>query len=237
MRGQIEAPRDCAPGHETQQECVMSTSNDTTNTPTKKCSGKCGLFKPYSEFYTRANGTPNSECKECMKARPRNQTSLERTVPRVVSERIAIAELKTHGIHALPGKAISAKWVDVVAWGCVEIEVKYSRLRGNNSHEFVFSLTTKQQTDGLRAHIIMLICDYGDQMTFHLFPINHPVFRNKQGGKSALTYVPDKYRITARHNKNQPSLDDKTMETYQDQWDVIEGVRLRISAELMNLAR
>src|SRR5690606_29598680 len=108
------------------------------STVSRPCS-KCKLVKPLSAFYAQYDyrtpdhpptepGHVNSECMDCMKERGKKTKRIHPTVPRALTEAIAIEYLTQHGIHALPGKAVHAADVDIVAWGGVWIEVKYAQL-------------------------------------------------------------------------------------------------------------
>src|SRR3990167_9450953 len=93
----------------------------------------------------------------------------------VNTEILAIEYLKQHKIPALPGKAYKLADVDILAWGCVRVEVKYSSIRHYN-HYFSFSLTRRQRQRGVLADVVLMICDYGDHRTFHLFDPDDEVF-------------------------------------------------------------
>lgn len=199
------------------------------DTVTKPCCG-CKLDKPLTEFYTRSGvhnptepGHYVSECKVCMKRRSKHST-LNPYEPRVLTEQLAIEKLLDIGIFALPGKAIAAADVDVVAWGCVWIEVKYARLEFQRGvKKFKFNTTPKQQQRGFLADLVMLICDYGeDDLTYHLFEANHPVFYMDEGSrvKSGFTFTPDAMEAK-KHGDNRVVMTQPMMDEAQDRWDMI----------------
>lgn len=199
------------------------------DTVTKPCCG-CKLDKPLTDFYVRSGVTnPSepghyvSECKLCMKRRSKKNGRLDPYEPRVLTEQLAIERLLDVGIFALPGKAISAAEVDVVAWGCVWIEVKYARYESHRGvMKFKFDTTPKQQQRGFLADLVMLICDYGEELTYHLFEANHPVFYMDNGSrvKSGFTFTPGAMEAK-KHGDNRVVMTQPMMDSAQDRWDLI----------------
>lgn len=167
----------------------------------KKCR-RCKIEKQLSEFYPRSGYTKPekpptipghymTECKACLKDRSKTQTRLPKTIPRAATEIIAIDILKKAGIPTLPGKAVHAADCDLVCYGSVWVECKYSKLyRQNGEDAFRFDTTPKQQKEGFRADLVILICDYPDgNRTAHLFDAKHPVFYMKGRVKSGIIYT------------------------------------------------
>lgn len=199
----------------------------------KRICKTCQIEKPITEFYPRGGGMYFTECKDCYQKRGRSrQRRNVRQIPYHPTEQIAISKLCSLGIPAVPGRAISAYHTDVVAWGAVNIEVKYSSLKANEGRTFSFSVTPDQKKRGVTAHLLMLICDYEDRKTFHVFPPNHPVFFCNGSRKLHLGYTPDDYLRTVRHEQNGMSMTDALMREFQDRWDLIEALRLEIAEAL-----
>lgn len=218
---------------------MFPTFQDTSYKEEKQCR-RCGETKAWSEFYIRSGyegvkpGHYNSECKACMKVRGNNPNRLPPTVPRSPTEIIAINYLTKHGIHCLPGKAVKASDVDVVAWGCVWMEVKYSAMRERG--EFMFHVTPPQQRRGFLAHIVLLICDYGDRQTFHFLPADTPAFYHKGKLKGGISYLPGRKTISGKGpvpGGMKATLTDDIMTESQDRFDMIETTRLEIAAKLI----
>jgi hypothetical protein len=138
-------------------------------------------------------------------------------MPREHSEQLAINRLKQHGIHALPGKAVSAADVDVVAFGCVWIEVKYGRLNYQRvAEKFTFNNTVKQQREGYKGHLVMLICDYGDdRLTYHLFDAKSEVFFMQGRMKSGFTFTPGAMEAK-KHGNNRVVMTQPMMDAARD---------------------
>lgn len=158
-----------------------------------KACARCKSVKSFDEFYLRPAyknfdnpptlpGHTVSECKACMKERGTKR--IHPTVPRAKTEQLAIDYLKQRGIWAAPGKSVHAADVDVVAFGCVWIEVKYAKLERGF---FKFNSTPTQMKRGYRAHIVMVICDYGDEKTYHLFRATTPSSISIIASSRALT--------------------------------------------------
>lgn len=213
-------------------------------TTVEKCCTKCKRMKVLSEFYVRsgfvADDNPGhyvSECIVCMKLRNYEKGYVHPTMPRTETEILAINYLNSHQIHALPGKAVHAANVDVVAWGCVWIEVKHARYESLNGYSmkrgYRFSVTPKQRERGFLAQIIMLICDHGHEgQSFHLFPSNFPAFYKQGRIKSGFDYVPGRTEPDKRLYEGIDVLTDRDMSESRDRLDLIENVRLRIGLGL-----
>lgn len=195
---------------------------------TKVCNA-CKLAKPLTEFYVRAGGYPVSECKDCMKAR-NNNPKTPKTVAIVPSEKLLIHKLGSLGIPAYPGKAISHAHVDIVAWGLINIEVKYSTQKNG---VYAFITTPAQRRDGFRAHIVVLMCDTEDGVTFHLFDSHDPVFFMDGRMKSAVTYAPNVKQH--KHEDNRAVLTKERMELAQDRWEMVEEYRVKLAGALSKL--
>lgn len=202
----------------------------------KECT-KCEKVKQWSsdagesEFYLRsgkkvgsAASDFNSECKACMKARSRKNNRFDAIDANNEGEAKAIEYLVKHGIPALPGKAISMAHVDVVAWGCVRIEVKYAKLRFGY---FRWVLTPVQARDGILAEVVMVICDYGfSDVTCHFFEPTERLFFNKLGArKTGFQWMPEAGRINQPTEKK-PVFTDEVMRRSQDRVELIERARL-----------
>ncbi len=215
------------PGHSRQNEALT-----TMTTLTKACT-RCKVTKALHEYYVRSgcefpteSGHYVSECKDCLRQRSKTALPLNPYEPRTLTERLAIERLLDAGIAALPGKAIAAANVDVVCWGCVWVEIKYARYeRDHHTHKFTFETTPKQQQRGFLADVVMLICDYGDRMTYHLFEAAHPVFYIKGRVKSGFTFTPGAMEAK-KHGNNRVVMTQPLMDEAEDDWGLIERYRV-----------
>lgn len=164
-------------------------------------------------------------CKECWKAegrRYRSRVGNKKDSPTNYGEGLVIAELKKHGIYAEKGAGGHHKYVDVVAWGCVRIEVKSSRMSDRGRFEF----TIGRRANAFHSHaLIVLVCMYPDNTTtFHVFRPEHPVFYRRGQLKRGVMFIPDaKNRKGRRYGL---PLTDELMAEHQDRWDMIEECRL-----------
>jgi hypothetical protein len=209
-----------------------TTMNDTTNTHyLKACSSGENCKHPHGphltidDFYFRQNGVRYPNCKECHKA----QTKLQRVLPRDESgnsgELLVINKLRSLGVYAAPGKSSEFKWLDVVAWGCVRIEVKTATL--NSQGAFHFGMGDKREKEKERSDFVILVC-IDIPLSYHVFPSNHAVFYHSDGrAKKSVQYAPE-----ASHHKKPNSLDNETMARYMNRWYPIETRRREISAEM-----
>lgn len=208
------------------------------STISKPCA-RCKKPKPLSDYYVRSGvenptdpGHYNSECKECLKSRGKDKGNVHPTVPRAETEIYAIDKLKSVGIPALPGKAVHAADVDVVAFGCVWIEIKYAKLKRHRGQEsFVFSSTKRQTQRGYLAHLVMLICDYEDHKTFHLFRSNHEAFYIYGRVKIGFVFTPGQVE-QIKHMENRVKLVQPIMDDAQDRFDLVWRVLLEQSEAL-----
>lgn len=203
---------------------------------TKVCR-KCGLEKSIDEFYKRsgANGT-QSYCIACYNARAATQIRAPKNIAGEQSERDVVSVLLSNGIYATGGKASAFKYIDVVAWGCVRIEVKSSTLRSNNYPDdlaYTFGFTANQQKRGIDADLVVLVClgKTNTQNTYHIFPSNHPVFYKYGRLKSAVVYSTIKKRPYMRV-RGGIAMSHTLMHQHQDAWHLIEEKRFEISQRL-----
>lgn len=165
-------------------------------TLTKVCRD-CKVEKSISEFYKPKFGNYYlSYCKTCSNKRVKTSThrNEDYLVSKVESEQLAVAYLAKHGIPALPGKALRASHVDMIAFGCIKVEVKYSTLYIDKEFPyFMFKTTPRQQQQGFSGDLVLLICAYGDRNTFHVFPSKHPAFYMGERLKTGITFTPGTY--------------------------------------------
>lgn len=206
----------------------------------KPCN-RCEQVLPFSAYYRRSGygtehrpaimpGHFNSECKACMKIRSQGQLRRSPWESAVVSEQMAIDYLMSHGIWAQTGKATSAPDVDVVAWGAVWIEVKRARLRRG---VFMFRTTPAQQDRGFLAHVILLVCDQGEDTTYHVFSPSSPEFYHDDGRlKDGFTYRPGREVATNQGRGSTHQLTRSIMESAQDNVGLIWEAQKRIHQQL-----
>ena len=204
-----------------------------SDSQSKACT-RCKQVKPFTDFYTRS-GNPHllcSECKACMMQRSMTRIPVSAQTSLVPSETLAIEVLKRNGIHAMPGKALSYKDVDVIAFGCVRVEVKYAKLnRTKHRESYTFRTTPRQAQRGYLADVVLLICDDGDEPTFHVFKSDDPVFMIKGRIKKGFVYsTGNKYQF--RHAPNRVVMTQPMMDAARDRWSLIWNKLKEISEGL-----
>lgn len=178
----------------------------------------CNQLLPSSEFYIRGGGYLNTYCKECSKERTRLRTASTVDDPHhsfITSESDVITALNRRGIPALPAKALSHRYGDVIAWGCVPIEVKSSRYI---NEQFSWGFTPRQRKSGVRGMIIILVCYWDDKPPdFHLFDAKNPWFYQNGNLKSGVGYKPVRSAAGRRR-----VLADGEFEASHNAWHLLE---------------
>lgn len=213
------------------------------NTILRTCR-KCGQPKPITEYYKHLGQKDGLEvrCKECVRAYSRQYRQTHGQPLRGsresgrATEQNVIDKLNGLGIFATSGKTSPFPWADVVAWGCVRIEVKTSVFQGR----YNFGFTPTQIRRGVEADLILLVCvlPESNETTYHLFPSDFEVFyhNNRRGYasgrlKAGVHYVPD-HLIKFRHHHTN-ALTTAIMDKHQNAWELIEQKRRVISLQLM----
>lgn len=196
---------------------------------TKICS-RCKQEKPIDGFYTRsgAKHLHYPMCKECYRERSKEYKPLDLLKASTETERAVIEQMSFYGIPAVPGKSLWHKFADVVAWGCVMVEVKSSNQRGEN---YAFAFTPQQQQRGVRGDIVVLVCKGPNEQSYHVFPADHPVFYRDGKLKTSAFYMTNpKHRKAERVNT---PLSAQLMEQHKDAWHLVETKRIEVQRKLL----
>lgn len=198
---------------------------------TRTCT-KCQVSKPATldYFYKgRTNGDRlTSWCKDCMKALSKTQTYTPKSlkVPNV-GEAKAIAYLRGHGIPASGGKHIdTVTWLDVLAWGCVRIEVKYSKTNKQGLWSWMMYSVNDKEITGTLPHLILFIGEdvRTDEAKFYFFDANHPILFNEETGKR---------KVNVTYNYQSPDgLHHDVFKRHENALALVETFRLQISQSL-----
>lgn len=184
---------------------------------------KCGEEKAETEFYKRGRKSARfSFCIECFKISHKNSKIVARQTPGQPAEGIVIEYLKNMGIYAAPGKCSEWRWIDVVAWGCVLIEVKSSTLRPDNTYTFNFTPT--QRIKGIQADLVVLLPIEEFENTFHVFRSNDPIFYKRDG---TLRQAVDYKLFPKFYREGYETLTLEKMSKAKDDWGLIEEIRQR----------
>lgn len=195
---------------------------------------KCKQVKPVEEFYflTGARDSLFSECKDCCKKKTRGQKAFDRLVPSNETEGAVIQQLARNGIPALPGKSLAHRHTDVVAWGCVMIEVKSSNpLQRKGRPTYSFGFSPKQRVAGVRGDLIVLVCISESERTYHILPADHAAFFRNGSLKKAVSYCPG--ATFHYHDPRNPALTLENMNYYKDAWHLVEAKRLEVQARIL----
>lgn len=204
----------------------METINDPA-AATKTCGNgpNCqhpdGPTLPLTEFYGQW-GRLARQCKECTKAyqktRPRYGRKSERITWRDAEREVA-EYLQVKGIYAVSGIASEWTWVDVVAWGCVRIEVKTANFNGRS---FQFHIASTKRKNWSKNDLLVLVCKSKHETTYHVFPKSFAIFRNADGTpKDSISYFPD----PAFRHHTRPTLTREIMDDHRDRWELVEDIR------------
>lgn len=193
-------------------------------------------FPATSEFWyiaPQAKDGFQGRCKECTKkqaniyhAAKTSNAPLGRP-----NENTFIDHLQNLGIAAHMGALYKDfKFVDVVAWGCVTIELKYSKPQDG---KYTFMFTPRQKRlNGEGLHIICLAVDNGTQTSYHFFDAKNPLFYQDGKLKNSVYYNPNPQRRT-----RPVVLTDDMMAMAKNNVALIEQKRLAHSQKLIAIAK
>lgn len=191
----------------------------------------CCTWKDPSEFSMRkrvgAAPKPYRVCRKCWKIKYPDKTNNKKyddfSRP---EEQALVATLVKNGIFATRGRVTQFKRADVVAWGCVPIELKTSTVHKRG--EFRFGFTVDQINGGLQADVIVLAFVKEDAIDYHVFFANDPLFFQESGRrKSTLVTTPNNLY------NNQSALELRLADS-KDAWDIIEDIRQNIINDLIS---
>lgn len=201
------------------------------NNDTRICT-KCNTAKPATPEYfykgsTNVSGL-GSWCKECMKALSK-ATKTERKGENIrdEGEKLAVAWLRSNGIPSDIGKnAGTIRWLDVLAWGCVKIEVKYSKTNGQGLWCWAMN-SVNNKPDSAKPHIALFIGRDARTNQYHyfLFDINDPELFN-QKTNTRKTNVTFNYQSKESQNR-------EAFQMHENALYLVEESRLKAARELM----
>lgn len=203
--------------------------------PQSKTCTNCHIEKPVTEFYPRPKGAGlyTSECKDCMKLRSKNQTARAKEwTPKDTGESLVFNKLMSMGIWTAPGRTLKDfPFVDLVAWGCVGIEIKTARQKRSNKY-INFGFSPDQIEHGIRGDIIILLDHTSASPRFYVFPARHSAFYRNGILKSVVTITPDRIKSVRKHRGATLSLlTQEILDKHENAWDIIEIARYQKSGE------
>lgn len=200
------------------------------NCNTKTCS-VCGVEKPLSDYYIwTSNKKYMAQCKKCHQTRSKKYSPLPADRCGNEHQNALIDILRSRGIYASPGKSSEYAYSDVVAWGCVRIEVKFGESLGSsNPSIWKFRFTERQTNGGLVADLIALMCPAGSGKGYTCYLIDPSCPELYRGGRFRPTFTIN----LGTHRKNRTDgrlpLSSELLNTHRDNWQVIEQKRLEIA--------
>lgn len=176
-------------------------------------------------FYRHTYGSLNGDCISCYKIKRYANRNKASKLPSNLGEILAIEYLKSVGIYATSGKASIYRRIDVIAWGCVKIEVKHSQ-------EFKWSFKFGNNKPPDIPDVTMLIGLLDGVNKFYLFPYNHPVFfRDNNSRKTQVNYIPN----VSRKQHKYMVLNERLLLEHENNTSLIEIVRQGIINNLLRL--
>lgn len=220
------------------QEHTANSPQFKTCNKGEDCVHPNGPTLPPSEFY-KLRGTRDGLspiCKECKKAyskaRKKQTPQLSRRDKAGhPSEQMVIDRLRSVGVYAAPGKSSEWNWIDVVAWGCVRIEVKAASVTRHGT--FLFNMGKKRGKEKDRSDLVVLIMLYDEDSRFFVFKSTHPVFYHADGrAKRGVAYCTN--GGTPKTGRG-VTLSAELMSQAEDRWGLVEQRRLEIAREVQNI--
>jgi hypothetical protein len=189
---------------------------------TKVCRSCQQEYPATSEHFYKLNNSFHLDCKSCYKLRRKDYRSKQEPVH--TGEIVAINRLLAEGIFATSGKSsVWGKYIDVVCWGCVKVEVKHSVESKRGSWTWI--LTSTNNPDTPSPDFILLIGQHKDGThSYFFFPVNHPVFFKDGRRKTGITYMAESKQRNNRHDYL--VLTPQIMRDYQNAFHQIETLRL-----------
>lgn len=191
---------------------------------TKYCP-ECEETKDVSKFYFhKPSGKHERKCKKCKKDRQKEYNKNPVKNSGVPHEQEIIDMLRSKGIYACSGKLMNARWVDIVAWGCVAIECKLGRTKNNQPNTYLFTFTKKQVEEGIRGDMLIFMIECDDTTKFFFLPSDYPDLYQIGGVlKKNISYTP---------GSTHPNTDQDWNEYMEDAEDRIELIEQMLDEKI-----
>lgn len=136
------------------------------------------------------------------------------------------------GIWATPGKGSIYRYTDVVAWGCVRLEVKTAEINARNIFAFRFSLPTIKAREIDSDFVVLCMLWSNSEPEYSIIPATHSLFKNKNGVRHSVEVNPFPNGRGVKQTYN--ALD--VFREYQNAWNQIEQRRQEVISELLQLS-
>lgn len=153
----------------------------------------CGNEKPIELFVTvqKHDGTEYywDRCRGCYDPIRKSREAIRNTKEAMAlggfpEERELINLLNQRGIFVTNGRGSSFTHVDIVAWGCVPIELKTATINANGIYTFKF--TPKQCKLGIDDGLIAL--RFGGENAYYVFRSDHPMFYENGNLRRSISF-------------------------------------------------
>jgi hypothetical protein len=184
---------------------------------------------PIGEFHPKY-----SKCKKChsrytWELKQSGNGDPKRSRDKLIGESsmdAVIYRLGQNGIYAVRGRESSFNHVDIVAWGCVRVEVK-SATSTDGRWSFHFGNQTEK---GIKGDLVVLVAldENAIPVMYSVFPSNFHVFYKAGKLKSSVIL----YARPVKRKMGHTPLTMQDMEAHEDAWYQIEEVRERVSNQL-----
>lgn len=173
-----------------------------------------------SDFYDHQGKVDgkNSWCKDCVK-----ELSKQKHEP-PKSTTLGFQLLNSMGIPAHPGSSIGKSFIDIVAWGCIPIEAKYSQEHDSGSYLFGFSQRQKKCIDELAHGFILLFAESNITRVF-LIPGGEAWVKNHFKRHRAISFKTE----TNRRNAHTWQY----IQQWENRFDLLEIARKKYSQRLL----
>lgn len=193
----------------------------------------------HNDFYASTNRTGyDTTCKVCRLAQQAMRDKAKKNHPpkHNLHEQDFIQACYERGIYAVQATTTkNHKFCDVVAWGCVRIEVKYPDII-NDGNMYHWRFTVNQAHKRLPVDLIVLVTECFGQTHYHIFDPLDPVFFNPdQTRKRCLSYIVE--REKGYRTEYGVIMTTALLTYYQDAFSKIEDVRLEKSRQLKQVSR
>lgn len=201
-----------------EQPIGQVTMNDSIIKQCRLCNGNFPATTEYFYKHPQMKDGLHNQCKACTKKRAKTYDSKPKGRP---NEILLVNYLFKNGVFADAGARFKIyKLADVVAWGCVTIEMKYC---WSEIEKYKFEFTPRQlKLNGAGVDVICLAIDGIGEMEYHFFDAKDPFFYKGGKLKRTVTYQPyAKWRVEGKE-----VLTPDVMDKAKDNISVIECRRL-----------
>lgn len=138
------------------------------------------------------------------------------------ADELAVVErLRSEGIYAMPGVLTEYRYVDVVAFGCVAIEVRTSNgLKARPGYHWRVEPT--RHSRGIQGDVVILVTNTEGERRYYVFPVDHPVFMIDGRLKAGMKWTPGGGAGGFGVAHDVYSLSDDLMHRHENAWHYIQ---------------